>query len=474
MSFVLLLCLVIGPAVAALVVRWLWRRGVPVLGWLVHHPAAVVAIVAVVWLQRVGAENGAGVVIVAVTLIIGVLVALRLVLPERFSDWVSSCAHGWWREARVYRGSWEAAMATTGLALRMGRAQRLPKLVSVRSRGGIDLVRARMLPGQVLEDWAQNAPRLAQTFGSQECRVRTVKRRPHQLELWFLASDPLYTDVVPFASDDSDPSALPVAMREDGRRYDLSLLGTHVLVVGATGAGKGSVLWSIVAALGPAIRDRTAQVWALDPKGGMELAGGRALFHRFIYGDPQDDAVYELEFAQTLEDAVAVMRRRQSELRGVARLHTPTADEPLIVLLVDELASLTAYVADRDAKRRIGSALALLLSQGRAVGISVVAAVQDPRKEVVTVRDLFPTRIALRLSEADQVALVLGAGARDRGARCDDIPESRPGIGYVGIDGVAEPVRVRFSHITDAAIASLVARYSRPAAPVPVAEESAA
>jgi S-DNA-T family DNA segregation ATPase FtsK/SpoIIIE len=65
-------------------------------------------------------------------------------------------------------------------------------------------------------------------------------------------------------------------------------------------------------------------------------------------------------------------------------------------------------VVDRDAKRRIAAALSLLLSQGRAVGVSVIDAVQDPRKEILTVRDLFPTRIALRLTERDHVALVLG------------------------------------------------------------------
>ena len=83
------------------------------------------------------------------------------------------------------------------------------------------------------------------------------------------------------------------------------------------------------------------------------------------------------------------------------------------------------------------------------MGVTVIGAVQDPRKEVLGVRDLFPTRVALRLSEADHVGLVLGQGARDRGARCDQIPESLPGVGYVGIDGVAEPVRVRFAHVTD-------------------------
>lgn len=449
---------------------WAWRRAVGVFSWFCRRPIAVAAFVVLLTMWRVTADHGPLPLLGGISCVLAGLVALRLWAPERFTRWVAWRAKGWWRSARVYRYVWQPAMVTTGLAVRVDGEEYLPKIVSIRSSGTVDLVRVRMLPGQVLEDWADNAPRLAQTFGTQECRVRTVAGRRRDLELWFLVEDPLTAEVPPFAVETTDPKALPVAMREDGLIYRLRLLGTHLLVVGATGSGKGSVLWSIIAALAPAIQDRTAQVWALDPKGGMELAAGAPLFERFVYGDPKDDTAYEVDFARALEDAVAIMRHRQARLRGVSRLHTPTREEPLIVVVVDELANLTAYVTDRDAKRRIAAALALLLSQGRAVGVSVVGAVQDPRKEVVTLRDIFPTRIALRLSEADHVGLVLGSGARDRGARCDQIPESLPGLGYVGIDGIAEPVRVRFSHITDAHIAQLVARYGTEPAFMPVVE----
>ncbi len=131
------------------------------------------------------------------------------------------------------------------------------------------------------------------------------------------------------------------------------------------------------------------------------------------------------------------------------------------MLVVDELAALTGWVTDRTAKKRIEAALGLLLSQGRAVGVVVVGAVQDPRKDVLPMRDLFPTRIALRLNEAEQVGLVLGPGARNRGAHADLIPDSLPGVGYVTVDGIAEPVRVRFSNVTDTHIAQLVAPLRR-------------
>jgi DNA segregation ATPase FtsK/SpoIIIE, S-DNA-T family len=142
---------------------------------------------------------------------------------------------------------------------------------------------------------------------------------------------------------------------------------------------------------------------------------------------------------------------------GHTRLHQPSADEPLIAVVVDELASLTAY-AERDDKRRISAALSLLLSQGRAVGVVVIAALQDPRKEVLPFRDLFPTRIALALVESEQTDLVLGRGARIRGADCSRIPLTTPGIGWVWCDGEQEPVRAGW--VSDDDIAAMVQAYT--------------
>ena len=141
-------------------------------------------------------------------------------------------------------------------------------------------------------------------------------------------------------------------------------------------------------------------------------------------------------------------------------MHTPTPADPTLVLLVDEMATLTAYCGDRDLKRRAEAALQLLLSQGRAPGVVVVAAVQDPGKDVIGFRDLFPTRIALRLLEDVQVDMVLGRSARLHGAQCDLIPPSMPGVGYVVLDGVPEPIRVRSAYVSDDDVAHLVDTYA--------------
>jgi S-DNA-T family DNA segregation ATPase FtsK/SpoIIIE len=83
---------------------------------------------------------------------------------------------------------------------------------------------------------------------------------------------------------------------------------------------------------------------------------------------------------------------------------------------------------------------------------------------VIGYRNLFPTKIALRLDEKTQVDMVLGDGARDAGAYCDRIPEATPGVGYVKVDGQREPVRVRAAYIGDDDIDIAAACYLAPGA----------
>src|ERR1019366_2247850 len=78
----------------------------------------------------------------------------------------------------------------------------------------------------------------------------------------------------------TDLRALPVGRREDGSPFAVRLQGTHLLIAGATGAGKGSYLWGLVRALLPAMAAGLVRVRACDPKL-MELAFGRELFDRY-------------------------------------------------------------------------------------------------------------------------------------------------------------------------------------------------
>jgi S-DNA-T family DNA segregation ATPase FtsK/SpoIIIE len=90
------------------------------------------------------------------------------------------------------------------------------------------------------------------------------------------------------------------------------------------------------------------------------------LFDRFAH-DP--DSILAV-----LRETTATMLARAQRLRGTTRCHRPSRAEPHIVLLVDELATLTAY-ADRKQRAEVEQLLGLWPAQGRAVGISVIAAV---------------------------------------------------------------------------------------------------
>jgi DNA segregation ATPase FtsK/SpoIIIE, S-DNA-T family len=261
----------------------------------------------------------------------------------------------------------------------------------------------------------------------------------------------------PALSANVDLLAVPVGITDSRQWWRVPVLGHHLLIAGATGAGKGSVLWSLIAALGPCIKTGQVRLCVIDPKGGMELGAGAALFSAFSH-DATDTTL------DVLRKLVTVMHARANRLRGHTRLHTPTPSEPLFVVIIDEIAALTAYVTDRKIRTEIEHLLGLLLSQGRAVGISVVAAIQDPSKDTLPVRQLFTVRIGLRLTEASQTAMVLGQGARDAGAECDLIADTTPGVGYVMIDGTAQPQRVRAFHVTDANITDLTTRFSPPRA----------
>ena len=313
-----------------------------------------------------------------------------------------------------------------------------------------------MVTGQSVNDWQKRVHELAAAWRADRLTIRATA--PGEVRIMITRYDVL-AQPIPLprraASTNVNLAAVAVGITDTHRWWRVPVLGHHLLVAGATGAGKGSVLWSLIAGLAPSVRTGQVRLCVIDPKGGMELGAGAPLFTAFSHDAA--DATLEL-----LRKLVAVMHARANRLRGHTRLHTPTPSEPLFVVIIDEMAALTAYVTDRKTRTEIEHLLGLLLSQGRAVGISLIAAIQDPSKDTLPVRQLFTVRIGLRLTEASQTAMVLGQGARDAGAECDLIPDTTPGVGYMMIDGTAEPQRVRAFNVTDPDIADLATRFAPP------------
>jgi S-DNA-T family DNA segregation ATPase FtsK/SpoIIIE len=428
-----------------------------------HKTVTMIVCTVTILCARLGVVEGLGFGTGVTLVVVLDLVLLRLWWPEEFTRYVVEP----WARARRRRQlarSWVDVMVGHGLAYTttVTRLLRRPKRVTVhphlkvmRMGRHVDRLVIRPVFGQTVEHWARSCEALAITYGAIECRTGLADRGHVFLDI--VRDDPLGTIIAALPiKEQVDLAAVPVGMCEDGTCWTVRLDGNHLLVAGTTGSGKGSVLWSILRALGPAIRDGWVQVWAVDPKGGQELYPGRALFHR--YADDNPTAMVEL-----LEAAVAAMESRSKRYRGrLLRRHRTSVDEPLVVIVVDELADLTT-LSDRKLKDRAAAAISTLLRKGRAVGFTVVAAVQDPAKDVVPFRQLIPTRIGLRLSEKGQVPMVLGEGMREAGGYCDRIPHpGAEGVAYVVNPRRREPVRVRAAWVTDADILDMAAAYPAP------------
>jgi S-DNA-T family DNA segregation ATPase FtsK/SpoIIIE len=421
---------------------------------LYRHPTLAVAAVATVLLWLYVDAFGRGIASASVGAALGALACWGWLHPETFDRCVESPLRSRWRHLWCYRREWQPACALSDL---QGDDGSLPLLRRVRSSAYVDELTVVMLPGQLVEEWQKACPRLAQTFRVLSVRAMAVPGKPRWVRLWAMRADPLMEPVpVQPSGPNVDLSAVPVGRREDGTTLTLPLAGSHVLVGGETGAGKGSVIYSLLLGIAPAIAEGIVKAWCIDPKQGLELRPAAPLFDRFVddVGEPAVDL---------LEQAVAGLRARAQRLAWTpeaARKFTPSQRDPLIVVIVDELAALVAEEPDRDLRGRAVRALRLLLQQGRAPGVCVVAATQDVRVEVVGFRALFPVRVALRAAEATQAVMLLGPGARERGALTDRIDHRTPGVGYVAEDGRPEPVRVRFSHVQDADIAHAVEQFA--------------
>ncbi|MCP2305000.1 DNA segregation ATPase FtsK/SpoIIIE, S-DNA-T family [Actinokineospora globicatena] len=431
---------VLLPVAAVWVAVWLAARALRV-SW--YYPASVVAsaLGIGVWAWRGPWVAGSAVVAIGVAVFVWWWRA-----TDRFG------ARMWWartefRRIMVYAWQWRTVMRLANLDGRARGREYLPRLRRTRSEGWRDRVRVRMVKGQAPEQWEARASGLAHSFRARSCRVRVIK--PGTIELDLVHSDPLAPPVtLPQLGDAVDLRRVTVGRTETGKPWHLRLLGNHVLTVGATGAGKGSLLWSVIWALAPMIKAGAVRLVGVDPKGGMELGQVPDVFDRVVY-DGGEAAV------TLLEQTAADVRERAGSYRGVRRGWSPETGDPFTVLVVDELADLIAYQPDKRLRERAQGALQTIASQGRAPGLAVLGFVQDPRKEVVPFRHLFPTRVAMRLDEPTQVDMVLGDGLRARGASAHEIPEATPGVAWIKQDGQRDPMRARAFNITDSNLVEL-------------------
>lgn len=358
-----------------------------------------------------------------------------------------------------YARDWQRSMTLCGLMKRDAAKAIVPRLVSVRCSPYFDHLTLHLRPGQTRQSVLDSADEIRHTYNSKACRVHDVEHKWHhgrgtRVRLDLQRQDALAAVVARLeAPEVVNLEAVAIGRTEYGEVWSINLLGTHYLVGGGTGSGKGSVLWSIINGVGPAIRDGYVELWGIDMKGGQELIHGREMFQADRYvGEGAD-----LDEAEALiSSLVDVMKERSSGFAETReRKPTISIEKPLILCVIDEAADLTGLKGPQG--QRINGMLSMLCRRGRSVGITMVFILQDPRKEGLPFRDQIPNGIGLRLDEPFQIDAVLGPGSYKAGARCMDIPgtpePNQPvdgrGIGYMTTLGVKAPLRVRASFVTD-------------------------
>jgi DNA segregation ATPase FtsK/SpoIIIE, S-DNA-T family len=462
-------------AAAALVFATIWLL-IKALVWAIrqamtHWRTSLTVVAVLAWWHWWG---GLSLAITVGVVTVGLSV-WRLVDLGSFDPWVGRHLRAWWLRWTLYAPKLPGWLHACGLSVTdhalpvmvtvtlVGRQKihrdrtqtqaqaRVPQVLGVRSGASWDEVRVRLVAGQKPEDFDEVARALACARGVQRCQVRELT--PNVVSIDFqrrnLLADPVpcpdLADLATVEGGSVDLRHVFSGRTEYGQDWHVPLVGGHTLVAGSTGAGKNSVMWCPLVSIAPAIRDGLVRVSGIDPKG-MELAYGRRIFTRYAVTGPDALAV--------LEELVAAMAARKTEFAGRVRTVPISRDHPLELLEFDEIGALTKYT-DRKTRDAITEKVALLTTQGRALGFTVRGYVQEPTKDTVPVRELFPRRVCLRVSAKSHVGMVLGEGAYERGAWANRIGESEAGVGYMVGEGIREPLRIRAGWVPDATIKHL-------------------
>lgn len=390
-----------------------------------------------------------------------VLIAWRLRSPETFEMHFAAPARRlrWrlWAYATWERLSKRCGLSASEQVTRKDHEGRTvastrwthPKLLQVNASDNCLTLTIRTRMGLTVEDLERAVPAIRDAARAHAAQSVVVAPGTVRMEL-------VMREQLSSVGHASSPTAVAttrvtLGRCENGAPWTLHVAGRHTLTVGCSGAGKGSVFWGIAGGFGPAVASGLVHLIGIDLKYGIELSVGARLFTKM--------ATTEADAVKTLGALEKLMDKRGAQMAGNAREHTPTRSAPLIVLLIDELAGVTAYMSDAALRKEAAASLSRILTKGRALGIVVAAFLQDPRKEVLPMRGLFTQTIALRLRSRDEVVMVLGDGMADAAPAHRISPET-PGTGYVvAADG--HVIRVRADYWSDDQIRSTAKQYGR-------------
>ena len=204
-----------------------------------------------------------------------------------------------------------------------------------------------------------------------------------------------------------DKYVIPVGKGRSGPVWRSLLETGHILVGGESGSGKSTWLHAMLIALLSVHAPTELQVTLVDPKQ-VEFQVYRGLPHLLA---PVATEANEAS-AATARLLAELDRRRtcftEVGARNLVNYRHLTGDPlPLVLLVVDEV---TDIALEAGLKSSFYKDLIRLVSKGRAFGLVVVLATQNPKAEVLNtlIRGNMSTRIAFRVATASHSRTILG------------------------------------------------------------------
>lgn len=210
-------------------------------------------------------------------------------------------------------------------------------------------------------------------------------------------------------------SSLPVALGKGtgGENIALDLAKMpHLLIAGATGAGKSVALNAIVSGLLMERSPAELRMLLVDPKR-VELTPYNGVPHLL------NPVIVEVdEVVSMLKGVINEMmnRYRQMEeigVRNIEAYNERNSDEPMpfLLVVVDELADLMMTAA-----ADVEQSLCRLAQLGRATGIHLILATQRPSVDVVTglIKANFPSRISFGVTSHTDSRTILDVNGAEK------------------------------------------------------------